>query len=113
MTDDQKRLDKAALLLEYQEAEDEVGHLFERSHKITGALDELLRTIRPDLSVLIDEAHAHYDQKTISEMWGYGKVEQMRKALDIDAMLNLADEIRKAKWKLAGLKQRKQALGLR
>lgn len=102
MTDDEKRQQKASLLLEYQETEDELRHLYERSHVISSALDALLRVIRPDLGVLTPQSLS--DLKAL---------QNVRQALDLDAMLGLAGEIRRTKHKLKELQARKEALGLR
>ena len=111
MTDDEKRQQKAALLLEYQETEDDLRHLHERSHRITETMTELLRTIQPNLGAIIDDRHAHYDRPT--KHWDHGKIDRAREALNIDGILDLANEIRKTESKLEQLKSRKQSLGLR
>ena len=102
MTEDEKRRQKADLLLEYREAEENLLHLRQRAHQMA----------RPFASVAAWLKHIG----TIDKKPDYGDVptltESIRGQLDLDAVIALTKEIKLAENLFDELQRRKTAFNL-
>ncbi len=109
MTDDEKRQQKAVLLLEYQEAEENLAHLREKAGVLARSTNEvgmwLGRTYLPV------RANDQDDRKRDANI--RANLAQYREALNLDAAVSLMDEIGQAEQELGSLSERKKALGLK
>src|SRR5713101_2959584 len=108
MTADEMRGQKAALLLEHQEAQNECNHLLVRA-KLAGALIvQFGQWMQSDPErYIFDQRQAKYDSNV--EILP----DKYRAAVDYQASLDLADQLRQAAQKLRSLTQYKDKLGLR
>jgi hypothetical protein len=114
MTDDEKRQQKAMLLLECQEAEEELAHLSEKARKVIDKLRVLtsfVEAARPG-----EMKHATYADKSLaireklkSQIIGNPG---FREGLSFDLLLALVAELDQASEKLAELHRQKKSLGL-
>ncbi len=109
MTQEEMRQQKAYLLLEYQEVEDQLRHL-EEAAKVQG---ELITTFgnwlqHAPATSIIKQGQPHHG----IAMGGY-MAEKYATALNAEKAFELADKIRMAQAKLAELKERKERLGVR
>lgn len=110
MTDQEKRQQKAMLLLECQEAEEELAHLEERAKSLTSIFRELAEWIGR-LPFPSSETSTSYGERVL------GGVDlndsKYREAMNFDALNSLVVEINKARIKVRNLKHRKDSLGLK
>jgi hypothetical protein len=114
MTDDEKRQQRAMLLLECQEAEEELAHLSEKARKVTEKLRVLISFVesaRPG-----EMKHVTYADKALvvkeklhSQVVGNPG---FREGLSFDLLLALVGELDQATEKLTELRRQKQSLGL-
>ena len=106
---DEKRQQKAMLLLEHQEAEEELAQLRARAARISGRIAEvqtwLNRVAFPEHTLDPKEQARDATIRTKSDMY--------REALNFDAALSVVNEIAAAKKRLADLASMKESLGLR
>jgi len=109
MTEDEKRQQKGLLLLEYQEAQQNLAHLKEKAYRKVEALDEVRKWIRSVQSVSTnyspDELTRNNNIRT--------NLDTFRNAMNFDDVLLLMDEIKKANQLLETLEKRKADLGLK
>lgn len=109
MTEDEKRQQKGLLLLEYQEAQQNLAHLKEKAYRKVEALDEVRKWIRSVQNVSTnyspDELTRNNNIRT--------NLDTFRKAMNFDDVLLLMDEIKKANQLLETLEKRKADLGLK
>jgi hypothetical protein len=109
MTEDEKRQQKGLLLLEYQEAQQNLAHLKEKAYRKVEALDEVRKWMRSVQNVSTnyspDELTRNNDIRT--------NLDTFRKAMNFDDVLLLMDEIKKANQLLETLEKRKADLGLK
>jgi hypothetical protein len=107
MTDEEKRKQKAMLLLEYQEAEEALAHLREKAVRIKKPFE--------DVAIWLNAASlGHYQ---IEDLRINGTIrsnlEAYQNALKFDEALALKDEITKAEKLLEDLAARKLSLGVK
>ena len=111
MTENQKREQKAALLLEYQEAADELANLRERAGRLSGYIGDVEAWVNRAQLLL---GNRPYDEKDLSlDAKIRANSERYRSALNFDDALDLMDEIVAAKKQLNELAERKSELGLK
>jgi hypothetical protein len=110
MTEDEKRQQKAMLLLEYQEADDNLAHLREKATRIAVPFSEV--------STWLDHAggirypgYREDDAKRNAAI--RANPDLYRRNLNFDEALALMDEIVRAEALLQKLAQRKNDLGLK
>ena len=107
MAEDEKRNQKGILLLEYQEAEQELAHLRTKAAK----LSDDMYWVREWLD---KAAKGKNDEKTRSEDDNIRtNFNKYKEALRLEALLSLVDDIHKAEGKLATLAAQKTSLGLK
>lgn len=107
MTDDEKRQQKAMLLLEYQEAEGNLAHLREKASR----MQEPFRDIASWLNSATLEFRKTEDFQLNANV--RSNAEAYRKAMNFDSAVSLMDEIQKAEKTVEELARRKSALGLK
>jgi hypothetical protein len=114
MTTDEKREIKGRLLLDFQEAEDELAHLSEKARKEAANLRTLagfIDSVRPPESktAYVEKDPQYHAARfaTICRNCGYGE------ALDLKAFLQLANELEQSKLRVHVLMKQKTDLGLR
>jgi len=113
MTEDEKRQQKAMLLLEHQEAEQNLAHLEEKAERLS-------RRIR-GVSEWLSYAAQRNSDLSRDEIWIHGlgvRVEPLKdieiaRSMDFDAAAKLIQEIKDARSTLEQLSKRKQSLGLK
>jgi hypothetical protein len=106
MTTDEKRRQKADLLLEHQEAEENLAHLQEKLAKIAQSLSHVARW----LGKLDDPV---FDGSFPEDFSIIATAPRYREAMDMDAILRLKQEIAAAEQRITNLARRKNALGLK
>ena len=108
MTEDEKRHQKAELLLEYQEQENELAHLREQlkleSLRIGGVLQWMRDYESTELNHTMEVERRHA---------AITRDPQLPISFDIAKLIELVKSIREANQKLGDLRTRKQNLGLR
>jgi len=109
MTADEKREQKGMLLLECQEAEEELAHLSEKALRVS----ETLKQISDDLVSSCPSKHGGFSIREDDEPTLLKTDPQFKAALDIDALIVLLSDLNKAKRKVRGLQDRKSSLGLK
>jgi hypothetical protein len=111
MTDEEKREQKALLLLEYQEAENHLAQLRERARRKAESFDIVERWLK---YVAGDNTAHHYgqDSSKIGDMI-QPNLAKYKENLDLDAVFKLVAEVENAKLKVSDLGKRKAELGLR
>lgn len=107
MTDDEKRSQKAELLLKAQETEDDLRHLREKAKSTAAKIAEVRQWLDG-----VGDASSEREQRSRSAQIR-GNVDHYKRALDLDEAIKLADEIRDTERKLQELANRKAELGLR
>jgi hypothetical protein len=107
MTEDEKRNQKAMLLLDYQEAEQELAHLRTKAAKLSGDM----YWVREWLD---HAAKGNNDDKTRTEDGNIrANFRNYSETLKMEALLALVDDIHKAEGKVATLAGQKTSLGLK
>jgi len=107
MTDDEKRQEKAFLLLECQEAEADFALLAEKARKLQDSIQVvvgLIDSARVDLSVKPQSA---------SKREPIYLIPKVRESLDADSVEKLLNELTAARARVFDLRQRKAMLGLK
>ncbi len=111
MTEDEKRQQKALLLLEYHEAMENIAHLREKAGHVGKPVEEVatwLLYASPERGPYINiETNKKRDAQIRVNLEAY------RKAMNFDELLSLMDEIEKADKLVEQLKIRKAELGLK
>lgn len=111
MTEDEKRQQKAMLLLEFQEAEHELANLRERAGRVAQPILDVGKWIMnasPELGPSVNKVEfSKYDTRIRVN------ADRYRKAVNFDDALALMDEIATAEKKLENLAMRKTELGLK
>jgi hypothetical protein len=114
MTEDEKRQQKAMLLLEHQEAEQHLAHLQAKaatvSARIQGVAEWLTRASRPGG---MDSLGSEVYVSQISTRVDVLKDPQVAIAMDLNAAKKLIVEIKEARARVTELSERKQSLGLK
>jgi 2-phosphoglycerate kinase len=108
MTQDEKRQQKMELLLQYQEAEDDLAHLRERAKQISERLGKITAWLHDYY-----EFHNRPMQEINQRNYQIVNDPQYRNATNFNEMIELVEQIRVAQGKLAELAKRKESLGLR
>jgi hypothetical protein len=109
MTESEKRQQKAELLLEYQEAEDNLAHLREQAKSIHDRLEKLTQWMN-------DYCPSSYPRQQVEVARRHAQIisdPQIEVTLDFQKILALVKEVQEGEAKLSEMKQRKNALGLR
>ena len=108
MTDEQKRQQKANLLLEYQEAEENLAHLRERAYRMGQPVMRIAEWLgRADVQQQRPEEYRVLSDGLLSNPG------HVRATLNAEEILAVMNEIQQAEKKLAELAERKAALGLK
>jgi hypothetical protein len=105
MTENEKRQQKAMLLLEHQEAKENLAHLREKASQLSNKLWHVRCWL--DGSASMGRGDAAINNATIR-----ANVGAYREALNFDLALALMDEIEQAEAIVKELETRKSALGL-
>src|SRR6266849_5476530 len=117
MTGDEKRQQKATLLLEYQEAEEELAHLSEKASAWAARLKEIVLCIehtKPKASSCgVPEVEARLKVQNADRLKRIASELNYRQSMNLDAVLEFIEGMQVAQIKLEELLQRKQVLGLR
>jgi hypothetical protein len=109
MTEDEKRQQKGLLLLEYQEAQQNLAHLKEKAYRKVEALDEVRKWIRS-----VQNVSTNYSPDELTRNNNIcTNLDTFRNAMNFDDVLLLMDEIKKANQLLETLEKRKADLGLK
>jgi hypothetical protein len=109
MTEDEKRQQKGLLLLEYQEAQQNLAHLKEKAYRKVEALDEVRKWIRS-----VQNVSTNYSPDELTRNNNiHTNLDTFRTAMNFDDVLLLMDEIKKANQLLETLEKRKADLGLK
>jgi hypothetical protein len=110
MTEEEKRQQKAMLLLEYQEAESNLAHLREKAGRVAKPYDDVAAWLTHASSFQYP-ASRERDAKVNANI--RANLELYRKSFAFDEVVALMDEIKKAEELLAQLGRRKAELGLK
>jgi hypothetical protein len=103
MTDTEKKQQKGVLLLEYQEAEEDLAHLREKAVTIARALSDVSMWLN-DVSLM---AHGGTSEEGISrDATVRANFEKYRLALNFDSIVSLMNKIKQALENLAELSER-------
>lgn len=106
MTDDEKRRQKADLLLECQEAEQELRHLEERAISVSERLTQIVGWLE-EAARGINGGHVQIREANILADGNF------RLAMDLDSVALIVEQIKAARLRERNLQQRKSVLGLR
>jgi hypothetical protein len=107
MTEDEKRNQKAMLLLEYQEAEQELAHLKTKASKLVENIDRVREWLNNAARGNRDDKARFADANIRATFQSYSE------ALQAESLLCLVDEINKVKSKVDQLAAQKTSLGLK
>jgi hypothetical protein len=103
LTDEEKRRQKADLFLECHEAESNLAHLQEKAYRLSEALREVSQYLNAAAN------HGGY-METGTDI---ESTAVHRAAMNFDAVISLAQQIKYASQKVAELRRRKDGLGLK
>jgi len=109
MTTDEKREQRAMLLLEFQEAEENLAHLREKVNRYSAPIGEVEKWLH-DAEIMLpsyDPEAAKRDANIRANIGLY------QKTLNFEEILTLMNEIRDAKKLVSSLSTRKANLGLK
>lgn len=115
MTEDEKRQQKAMLLLEYQEAEENLAHLQEKAKRLSQYLLAVSKWME-DRSHGYSTAGGSEEKVYVTEMGGYVNIltsPEVTKAVDFEDVKSLAVEIKDARTRIQQLSERKKSLGVK
>jgi hypothetical protein len=107
MTEDEKRQQKAMLLLEFQEAEETLAHLQEKATR----MHEPIADVADWLNSCHRGSRQTYDFQRDKRI--RSNLQTYRNALNFDEALSVMDEIARTEKLLEELGQRKKALGVK
>ena len=109
MTEDEKRQQKAMLLLEFQEAQENLAHLHERTRRIADGIGEVRKWVSDAKSV-----QSEFDQDRIKRDTNIRtNPDSFRAVMNFNEILSLMDECAAAEILLSQLAKRKADLGLK
>ncbi|MDP9161048.1 MAG: hypothetical protein M3O09_12585 [Acidobacteriota bacterium] len=111
MTENEKREQKAMLLLEYQEAEQDLAHLRAKAATLSNRIDDVSRWVAA-ASRSYETVHPTAEQRYNKDVEILADP-QLKIAMDFDAAAKLVQEITEAKAKIEELARRKHSLGLK
>jgi hypothetical protein len=111
VTEEEKRQQKAMLLLEYQEAESNLAHLREKAGRVAKPYDDVATWLAHASSFDYYPGRREQDAKNNANI--RANLESYRKLLAFDEAVALMDEIKNAEELLAQLGRRKAELGLK
>src|SRR5437660_10150615 len=109
MTEEQKRIDRGALLLEYEEARLHAAALTERANQMASSFTKLATVLREPERVVIE---SNIDALTSGIRNPIGINPDEHPATTVRDVLSLCQEIRAARAEVEALRFRKQAIGL-
>ena len=108
MTEDQKRAEKGALLLAYQEAEENLAFLRQKANRMAGPFSTVSAWLKYigsfEKKIAYGEDYSGIGDSIIKD------VEEFRAQLNLDAVLSVTHEIKTAEELLKDLKHRKEQL---
>src|SRR6266852_1773018 len=107
MTIDEKRHQKAMLLLEFQEANENLAHLREKANRIVKPVCDVAQCLKAAA-----EASRSYDNKETAVSFAI-KADRNAYMEALASVLDVLEEIRAAEEELEKLGERKAALGLK
>jgi hypothetical protein len=110
MTEDEKRQQKAELLLSYHEAEDDLAHLQEHAYTLSETAKKVSEWLK-DHGSSANTYGSRIDAERLNQKMMTDP--HIEAAMDIKDMRKVVEGVRAAREKLSILKQRKEALGLR
>jgi glucosamine 6-phosphate synthetase-like amidotransferase/phosphosugar isomerase protein len=113
MTPDESREQKAMLLLEHQEAEDQLSNLEEKAKRISERILAVAEYLREASDRRTDISDTQIYVTRASTKMDIGRDPQIAMAMDYQAKLKLVDELRTARARVGELEKRKHALGLK
>jgi hypothetical protein len=111
MTEEEKRQQKAMLLLEYQEAEENVAHLREKVSRLSKPFTEIATWL--EHAAVIESAPGNFRINSERDARIRTNHDAYRQSLNFDAALAVLDELNEAQKTLARLAKRKSELGLK
>lgn len=106
MTEDEKRRQKADLLLECQEAEQDLRHLEERAISVSERLTQIAGWLE-ETARGINDGHVQIREDNILADGNF------RLAMNMDTVTLIVEQIKTARLRERNLQQRKNALGLK
>lgn len=110
MTEDEKRQQKAMLLLDFEEAVEELKHLQERSKRVAEDIALIAEWVKRSTGSFTGK---DYDQHTASiDASVRANLAKYREVLNIDIALKSIEECNAAGDRVKELRSRKDALGL-
>lgn len=110
MTEDEKRQQRAALLLQYEETREELQYLRNKAWNLSEQIGEVshwLREARELQTTLRDREREQARDENIHK-----NLSHYRAAFDFDAILEIREDLRRANTKLCELAKQKKDLGL-
>uniref|UniRef100_A0A7V4XSN2 Uncharacterized protein n=1 Tax=Acidobacterium capsulatum TaxID=33075 RepID=A0A7V4XSN2_9BACT len=102
MTDQERKMQRAHLLVELQDAEDEVVHLRERLHGYADALDRVTKKLRLNATLQPSRDGFHAE----AEMRGRLMPEEIASVQTADKLVAAIEELRQAQQRLFLLRER-------
>jgi hypothetical protein len=115
VTEDEKRQQKAMLLLEYQEADEHFAHLQEKAKRLSNNLLALSKWIE-DRSQGYTVSGGSEDKVHVTEAGGWITIlnnPDIAKTMDFEALKAVANELKQARARVQELSERKRSLGLK
>ncbi|SRR6266496_3292568 len=113
MTEDEKRQQKAMLLLEYQEAEEHLAHLQEKAKRLSENVLAVAKWME-DRSHSYTTAGGSDDKAYVNNRYvNILNNPEIVKAMDFEVAKSLALEIKEAKRRVEELAERKKSLGVK
>ncbi len=114
MTDEQKRAEKGLLVIEYQEAEEHLAHLYEHALRLAEPLDNLVGWLKNVRYAGVERIPMHAQAQCRAQFLEAKVRENPGKcSLAVAEALALVEEITHARSHVEDLAERKKALGLK
>jgi hypothetical protein len=113
MTVDEKRQQKAMLLLEYQEAEDELASLQEKALRLSKTINDVVTFLNRNCNPRVRPASAQFEREAAEADAKVRTSAVYREAFSVDKVVSTIDEIQSAYKRVQELTDRKAALGLK
>lgn len=112
MTEDEKRQQKAMVLLEYQEAQENLTHLREKVRRTAATIGELCKWLT-DAQALppVRMGYEFPEEKRNANI--RANLGTFRAAMNFEEILALMDEVKRAETLLGQIEQRKNDFGLK
>jgi hypothetical protein len=105
MTDQEKREQKIKLLVDLEEAQDDLAHLRENALRVADDLESAVRKIRENAVRQPSKADFSADQELAGRL-----TQQHRTAMDFDHATNLIEKLRAARQRVFQLDERRMQL---